>query len=156
MDYKDFRNGLLSLSSFLALFSITFLITSILLKPYIALEPSDRDLIVIINGINLIFSAYCLIEGLNLKNIFKLEEKNIRKFGKRIGIISILYFPNVIIFCSLFMKELNNLLKMMLLLLLAIKVLLLGIIFKEVYDLVFKKPSDRKFELEQNHKLYFN
>ena len=81
MDYKEFRNGLLSLSSFLALFSTTLLISSIALKPFIALEPTDRDLIVIINGINILFSVYCLIEGLYMKNIFKLEEKNIRKFG---------------------------------------------------------------------------
>ena len=156
MDYKDFRNGLLSLSSCLALFSTTLLISSIALKPFIALEPTDRDLIVIINGINILFSVYCLIEGLYMKNIFKLEEKNIRKFGKRIGIISILYFPNIIVFCSLFMKDLHSLLKMMLFLLLVIKLLLLGIIFKEVYDLVFKNPTDRKFDLEQNHKLYFD
>lgn len=156
MDYKDFRNGLFSLSSILALFSTTLLISSIALKPFIALEPADRDLIVIISGINILFSVYCLIEGLYMKNIFKLEEKNIRKFGKRIGIISMLYFPNVIVFCSLFIKELHSLLKMMLFLLLAIKLLLLGIIFKEMYDLVFKNPTNRKFDLEQNHKLYFD
>ncbi len=155
MDYKDFRNGLLSLSSVLALFSITLLISSIALKPFLGLEPVDRDLIVIIDGINILFSAYCLIEGLYIKNIFKLEEKNIRKFGKRIGIISILYFPNIIVFCSLFIKELHSLLTMMFFLLLLIKVLLLGIIFKEVYDLVLRNPTDRKFELEQNRKLYF-
>jgi hypothetical protein len=156
MDYREFYNGLLSLSSILALFSATFLFSSIILKPYLALEPNDRDIIIFINIFNIIFSIYWLIEGLHFKVIFKLEEKNIIKFGKRIGIVTLIYLPNFILFCSLFFKELHNLLILMLFLILIIKLLLLGIIFKEVFDLVFKKPSNRRFEIEQNRKLYLN
>jgi len=156
MDYKQFRNGLLSTTVLLAAFSITLLISSILLKPYIALEPADRDIIVILSGIDILFCIYWLIEGLNLKKIFKLEDKNLIKFGKRIAIITIFYLPNFILFCFLFLKDLHNLLIMMLLLLLVIKAFLLGIIFKEVYDLVFQNSQDRKFELAQNRKLYFD
>ncbi|TFG17554.1 MAG: hypothetical protein EU531_03095 [Promethearchaeota archaeon] len=156
MDYKQFRNGFLSTTVLLAIFSITFLISSILLKPYIALEPADRDIIVILSGIDILFCIYWLIEGLYLKKVFKLEDKNVIKFGKRIAIGTVLYLPNFILFCFLFLKELHNLLIMMLLLLLVIKAFLLGIIFKEVYDLVFQNSQDRKFELTQNRKLYFD
>ena len=156
MDYKQFRNGFLSTTVLLAVFSITFLLSSILLKPYIALEPADRDIIVILSGIDILFCLYWLIEGLFLEKIFKLEDKNIVKFGKRIAIVTVFYVPNFILFCFLFLKELHNLLIMMLLLLLVIKAFLLGIIFKEVYDLVFQNSQDRKFELAQNRKLYFD
>jgi len=156
MDYREFRNGFLSATIFLAIFSITLLITSIVLKPYTALEPIDRDTIIIICSINLIFCIYWIIEGLNLKNIFKLEDKNIRKFGKRIAIGTVIYLPNFILFCLLFSKELHNLLIMILFLLLVIKLILLGIIVKEVYDLIFQNSEDRNFEFSQNRKLYFN
>lgn len=156
MDYREFRNGFLSATVILAIFSITFLISSIALKPFIALEPADRDLIIIICGINLIFSLYWIIEGFYLKRIFKLEDKNIIKFGKRIALGTILYLPNFVLFCSLFFKDFHNLLKMMLFILLTIKIILLGIIFKEIYDLIFKDSEDRKFELDQNRKIYFD
>ena len=156
MDYREFRNGFLSATVILIIFSITLLISSMALKPYTALEPTERDTIVIICGINLIFSTYWIIEGLRLKRIFKLEDKNIVKFGKRIAVGTVIYLPNFIVFCTLFMRELHNLLIMMFLILLIIKVILLGIIFKEIYDLLFRNSQDRKFELEQNRKLYFD
>jgi hypothetical protein len=156
MDYKEFHNGLISLSSTLVVFSATLLISSMVLKPYIALEPTSRDLIVIMSGINILFCIYWLIEGVHFKKIFKLEEKNIRKFAKRLGIVTLLYIPNLILFCSLFFVHLHNLLILMFFLLLIIKLCLLGLIFKEVYDLVLKNPNERKFELEQDRKLYFD
>lgn len=156
MDYKEFRTGIISASSLLAVFSTTLLLSSIALKPYIALEPMSRDIIVIMCSINILFSIYWLIEGVHFKKIFMLEEKNIRKFGKRLGIVTILYFPNLIIYSSLFFLQLHNLLFLMFLLLLVIKLCLLGLIFKEVYDLVFKDPFERKFEVEQDRKLYFD
>ena len=156
MDYIQFRNGFLSAILLLIIFSSTLLISSIILKPYIALEPADRDTIIIISVINIIFCSYWIIEALYLKVIFKLEDKNIIKFGKRIAIVTLFYLPNVIIFCFLFFKDLHNLITMMFFLLLVIKLLLLGIIYKEVYDLVFQNSQDRKLELAQNRKLYFD
>jgi hypothetical protein len=156
MDYKEFRNGIISASSFLAVFSTTLFISSIALKPYIALEPRSRDIIVIMSGINILFCIYWLIEGVHFKKIFKLEEKNIKKFGKRLGIVTLLYIPNLILFSSFFFLGLHNLLFLMFILLLVIKICLLGLIFKEVYDLVLKNPNERKFELEHDRKLYFD
>jgi len=43
---------------------------------------------------------------------------------------------------------------MMVYLNLIINTLLLGVVFKEVYDLLFITEAERKFELEKNRKLY--
>lgn len=155
MDYKDFHDGLLSLSLVLFIFSITFLIGSIVLKPFIGLEPSDRDFIIIISIVNIIFSIYYMIEALRLNKIFKLDNIYIINFGKRIGIVSLIYIPQIFLVSSLFLRDLHNLQIMMTSLIIFIEVLLLGVVFKEVYDLVFKEEAERKFELKKNRKLYF-
>ncbi|MFX0017992.1 MAG: hypothetical protein ACFFAK_06285 [Promethearchaeota archaeon] len=155
MDYKDFHDGLLSLSLILFIFSITFLIGSIVLKPFIGLEPSDRDFIIIISIVNIIFSIYYMIEALRLNKIFKLDNGYIIKFGKRIGIVSLIYIPQIFLISSLLIRNLHNLQIMMIGLIIFIETLLLGVVFKEVYDLIFKEEAERKFELKKNRKLYF-
>jgi hypothetical protein len=154
MDYKYFREGLISLSTILFIFSLSFLFSSILLKPYIALEPDDRDFILLLTIINMTFSIYYLIEAFNLKKVFKLEEKFVRKFAIRIAIVSLLYSPHVFIFASLLLLDLHNLQIMMVCLNLIIEALLLAILFKEIYDLLLKDDIERKFELDQNRKVY--
>ena len=155
MDYKYFHDGLLSLSVVLFVFSSTLLIGSIILKPYIALEPNEGDFIILLTLVNILFSFYYLIEALRLERVFSLEEKHIFKFGKRIGVISLLYTPHLFVFISLLFTDLHNLQLMMVILNLIIETLLLGIVFKEIYDVLYKEESERKFELEQNRKLYF-
>ncbi|MHA2288987.1 MAG: hypothetical protein ACXABG_09380 [Promethearchaeota archaeon] len=154
MDYKYFRDGLVSLSTVQFIFSISFLFSSILLKPYIALEPNERDFIIIVTLINMIFNIYYLIEALKFENVFKLEEKHIRNFGKRIGIVSLLYLPHIFLLSSLLFLDLHNLQIMMTWLSLLIEILLLGILFKEIYDLFLKNEEDRHFEIDQNRKYY--
>ena len=155
MDYKYFRDGLISLSAIQIVFSFTFLVSSIVLKPYIALEPKERDYIVFLTIINIIFSIYYLSEALKFEKVYKLEEKNIRKYGKRIGIVSLLYSPHIFFVCSLLFFDLHNLQTMMIWVLIIVEILLLGILFKEIYDLLFRKEAERKFEIEQNRKVYF-
>jgi len=155
MDYKYFHDGLLSLSVVLFVFSSTLLLGSIILKPYIALEPDERDFIIILALVNLVFSFYYLIEALKLDRVFSLEEKHISKFGKRIGVVSLIYTPHLFVFLSLVFIDLHDLQLMMVTLNLIIETLLLGIVFKEIYDILFKEEAERKFELEQNRKLYF-
>ena len=155
MDYKYFHDGLLSLSVVQFVFSSTLLLGSIILKPYIALEPDERDFIILLTLVNLAFSFYYLIEALNLDRVFCLEEKHIFKFGKRIGVVSLIYTPHLFVFISLLFIDLHDLQLMMVMLNLIIEILLLGIVFKEIYDLLFKEETERKFELEQNRKLYF-
>ena len=83
MDYKDFHDGMLSLSLVLSLFSLSFLIGSIALKPYIGLELNELILIVILCVTNLAFNTYYAIEALRLKEVFKLADSYVIKFGKR-------------------------------------------------------------------------
>ena len=154
MDYKDFHDGLLSISLIQFIISLTFLIGSIILKPYIALEPKERDFIVLLTVLNLSFSIYYIIEALRLEKVFKLEDKHVIKFGKRIGIVSLVYLPLYFIFFSLLFLNLHELQVMMVYLNLIIETLLLGVVFKEVYDLLLKTEAERKFELEKNRKLY--
>ncbi len=154
MDYKYFRDGLISLSAINSIFSFTFLVSSIVLKPYIALEPNERDFIVFLTIVSMIFSSYYLVEGLKFEKVFRLEEKHIHKFGKRIGIVSLFYSPHFFFLCSLLFLGLHNLQIMMIWLIIIIEILLLGITFKEIYDLLFKEESKRKFEIKQNRKVY--
>jgi len=154
MDYKYFRDGLISLSTIQFIFSSSFLFSSILLKPYIALEPNERDFIVFLTIINMMFSIYYIIEAIKFESVFKLEEKHIRNYGIRIGIVSLLYSPHIFFFFSLLLLELHNLQNMMIWLNLIIEVLLLVILFKEVYDLLFKEQIERKFEIDQDRKIY--
>ena len=154
MDYKNFHDGLLSISLIQFIISLTFLISSIVLKPYIALEPKERDFIVILTVFNMSFSIYYIIEALKLEKVFKLEDKHVIKFGKRIGIVSLVYLPLYFTFFSLLFLNLHELQVMMVYLNLIIETLLLGVVFKEVYDLLFITEAERKFELEKNRKLY--
>ena len=130
------------------------MIGSIILKPYIALEPSERDLIVVLTIIGQIISIYDTIEALNLEKIIKFEIRYSKNFGKRIGIISIVFIPHLIIMYSLLFYNLHNLQVMMISLNLIIETILFGLIFKEVYDLLFRDESERMFEFEKNRKLY--
>ena len=154
MDYKNFHDGLLSISLIQFIISLTFLISSIVLKPYIALEPKERDFIVILTVFNMSFSIYYIIEALKLEKVFKLEDEHVIKFGKRIGIVSLVYLPLYFTYFSLLFLNLHELQVMMVYLNLIIESLLLGVVFKEVYDLLFITEAERKFELEKNRKLY--
>ena len=154
MDYKDFHDGLLSISLIQFIMSLTFLISSIVLKPYIALEPKERDFIVLLTVLNISFSIYYIIEALRLEKVFKLEDKHVIKFGKRIGIVSLVYSPFYFTFFSLLFLDLHELVVMMVYLNLIIETLLFGVVFKEVYDLLLISEAERKFELEKNRKLY--
>jgi hypothetical protein len=154
LDYKDFHDGLLSISSIIFVFSSTLMIGSIVLKPYIGLLLQERNLIVILCSINLLFSFYYFWVALRLDKIFKLENKNIIKFGKSIGIVTLTYIPHVLIFTSFFFRNIHNLELLMISLIIILEILLIGLIFKEVYDLVFQEQVQRDFEIEANRKKY--
>ena len=96
MDFKEFYNGLLSLALTLLIFSVTLVIGSILLKPYINISIQERDFIIILCSGNFVFGIYYLWKVSMLEKIFKLEKKNIIKFGKSIGLITLFYLPKVI------------------------------------------------------------
>lgn len=127
---------------------------SIFLKPYIALTTQEKDNIVVLCIINLLFCAYYLWEVFKLEHIFALENKNIIKFGKRIGVITLLYLPHLFLFTILFLWELHNLELIMVVLIFIVELLLIGLVLKEVYDLLFMEEVRRNFEIEENRKKY--
>ena len=154
LDYKDFRNGLLSLSLILIIFSFTFILGSISLKPYIALTTQERNFIVTLCIINILFCAYYLWEVLKLDKIFRLENQNIIKFGKKIGVITLFYTQHLFLFITLLFRDRHNLEMIMVFLIIFIEVLLISVVLKEVYDLVFLEETRRDFEIEENRKKY--
>lgn len=154
LDYKDFHDGLLSLSLVLFFFSLTFLIGSILLEPYISLEFKELNFIVAMCSINFLFCIYYLWQVQRLERIFRLENKNIVKYGKKLGFFTLLYLPHFFIFSTLFFADLHELELLMVFLIFIMEVLLLGLVLKEVYDLVFQDEFSRNFEIEQNRKKY--
>jgi len=139
MDFKVFHDGLISSSLTLLLFSITLMMGAIIFKPYLALEPNDRNLIVILCTISMVFSVIYFFFGLKTKSVFKLELKNILRFVKILGFINIIFTPH------LFFIILN----------IFIELILIGLVYKEIIDLFFKQESEVKFEVEKNQKLYF-
>ncbi|MFW9939781.1 MAG: hypothetical protein ACFFFT_01980 [Candidatus Thorarchaeota archaeon] len=156
LDYKDFHDGLLSLAMILNIFSFSFMLSSILLKSYINLSVKDRDFIVILCSINLLFSFYYIGEISRLEKIFKLENKNIIKFGKRIGVITLFYIPLLFLLITLLFRDTHNLERIMIFLIILIELLIIGVVFKEVYDLVFLEQTRRDFEIEENRKKYID
>ena len=98
------------------MFSLTLMIGSYVLKPYIGLEPKDRDYIFILCLINLIYSGYYMFQAVKLENKFRLENKEIIKFAKRLGLITLLYIPHLFFVISLFLKQLNKIEILMILL----------------------------------------
>ena len=155
MDFKDFHDGMFSASLLLIIFSITLIYTSIFLKPYIALEPIARDYFITLSILSLLFASLYLYCSFKVKKIFKLELKNIIKFGKELGVINLLFTPHLVFMVSNFLLELHPLFFFMILLNSFIECILIVIAYVEVYDLVFKNEIERKFEIEQNQKYYF-
>jgi hypothetical protein len=130
------------------------MIGSIILKPFIGIQSQERDLIVVLCSINIVFSLYYLWNVLRLGKIFRLENKHIIKFGKIIGVVTIIHIPHVIIFTTLLFRNLHNLEIMLISLIIFMEVMLIGVVLKEVYDLVFLDEARRDFEIEADRKKY--
>ncbi len=81
-----------------------------------------------------------------------MEKKNIIKFGKRIGVITLLYLPHLFLFTILFLWELHNLELIMVILIFILELTLIGLVLKEVYDLLFLGEARRNFEIDENRK----
>ncbi|MFX0001111.1 MAG: hypothetical protein ACFE88_13440 [Candidatus Hermodarchaeota archaeon] len=85
-----------------------------------------------------------------------LENKNIIKFGKKIGVATLFYIPHDILFASLFFQHLHSLEMIMIFLIILMETMMIGIILKEVYDLVFLEESQRDFQIEAHRKKYLD
>ncbi|MFX1500468.1 MAG: hypothetical protein ACFFDH_05820, partial [Promethearchaeota archaeon] len=89
-----------------------------------------------------------------LQEIFKLETKIIIRFAKNIGLITLIYIPHVLIFVTMFFRFLNNLEILLISLIILLEIILMILVFKEVYDLIFTEESKRDFKIEDNRKKY--
>lgn len=125
------------------------------MKPYVNISIQERNFIILLCSGNLIFALYYLWEVSMLEKIFKLENKNIVKFGKRISLITLLFLPHVALMITLFFRDLHNLELLLVLLIFIIEILIIGLVFKESYDLIFMEEVRRDFEIEENRKKYF-
>lgn len=155
MDFKAFHDGLISSSITLFLFSTTMMIGAIFYKPYLALEPVDRNLILILCVINKIFSVIYFLFGFKTKSVFRLELKNILRFMKILGFINFFFTSHLIFMFILFTKEFQEILYLMVILNILMELILIGLVYKEIFDVFFKQESEVKFEIEKNQKLYF-
>jgi len=91
---------------------------------------------------------------MKIERVFRLETKNIIKFGRRIGIVTLLYLPHLFFFITLFFRELHNLELVMVVLITLMEVTLICLVLKEVYDLLFLEEFRRDFEIDANRKKY--
>ena len=67
---------------------------------------------------------------------------------------TLFYIPHFFVFMTLLIIDLHNLEKLIVFLIIFIEALLIGLILKEVYDLVFLMESKRDFELQKNRQRY--
>ena len=154
MDFKEFHDGLLSISLIIFIFSITLITSSIVLTPFIGGQSQERDLIIILSSINILFSLYYIWNVIKLEKIFRLEPKNIIRFAKKIGIITLIYLPHVILFIFLLFQNLNNLEFLMIAVIIFMEIFLIGVVLKEVYDIIFIEESQRDTKIEIDRKRY--
>ncbi len=70
------------------------------------------------------------------------------------GFATLIYVPHLIIFTTLFLRDLHNLELVMIFLVFLIEIMLVGLVVKEVCDLIFMEESQRDFEIEENRKKY--
>ncbi|MFW9988525.1 MAG: hypothetical protein ACFFC3_07705 [Candidatus Odinarchaeota archaeon] len=156
MDLKDFKEGLISLALLLFFFSFTLILLSFILRSYIGLEVQERDFVVILCAVNILFSFYYLLNAIRLEKIFKLENKNVLKFGKTIGIITLIYTFHLLLLTSLFLRNLQDLGIILIFFIFLVEIILIVFVCKEVYDLLFLEKSQRNFELDANRKKYID
>jgi hypothetical protein len=151
MDLKIFHDGLISASLTLETFSLTLILEILLAKQNL----NHRSLfLIMLLSCNMLFCTYNILEGTRIKRIFKLENKNILKFVKRIGIINLIYTPHMIIYGVNFYYNIDDSLKVMAFLTYLLEIVLIVLIYKEVYDILLKNQLERNFDLSEDRALY--
>ncbi len=154
MDFKEFHDGVLSLSLIIFIFSITLLIGSIVLEPYTGVQPQEISMINILCLVNIFFSLYYLWTVIKIEKILRLETKNIIRFIKNIGIVTLIYLPHVFTLIILIFKDLHDIVTLMISLIVLIEIILIGVVLKEVYDVVFQEESRRNTKIEIDREKY--
>ena len=142
IDLDEVQEGLISLSTVIIVFSVAIMVISIMFKPYLVLEPCERDYIVIVCGINIPFCIYYLIEAIRISSISGLDQKYTSKFILRTGIISIFYIPQLVSMMLILLADVNLIEKVIVFVVLVLEMGLVGLIIR----LVIEKLRDIKRE----------
>jgi hypothetical protein len=132
LDLREIQEGIVSIAVVILLFSITLIVISILFKPYLVLEPWERDYIVLVSGFNIPFCFYYIIEGIWVSTIRELHEKYTSKFIIRTGIVSVLYIPHLIFMIGFLLMDVNFLEKVMVIVVVVLEVFIIGLIVRLV------------------------
>lgn len=96
------------------------------------------------------------MNALRLEKIFRLENKHIIAHRKKLGLFTLCYIPHFFFFISLIFIDLHNIELLMVFLIIFMEAMLIGLVLKETYDLVFLLESRRDFELNENRKKYID
>lgn len=130
------------------------MISSIVLNLDIGIQFEESNLIITLSSINILFSLYYIWNVIKLEKVISLETKNIIRFIKKIGIITLSYLPHVILFIFLLFQNLNHLEFFMIIIIIFMEIFLIGVVLKEVYDLVFLEESRRDAKINRDRKKY--
>lgn len=154
IDLKEFREGLISLSFVIIIFSLGILIGSFIARPFLSFDKFEINFIIGLCIVNLIFSPIFLLEALRVKKIFKLEIAYIIKYTKNLGILVLIYLPQtgfLIFFLFLEMALLEKLISFVLLL---FEIILIYTVLRQVYDIIFVEEEKRNANIIKNRKKY--
>ncbi|TFG00340.1 MAG: hypothetical protein EU541_02640 [Promethearchaeota archaeon] len=130
LDLDEIQEGLISLSAIIFVFSIAIMIISILFKPYLILDPWERDYIVLVSGFNIPFCIYYAIEAIRLSEISGLDQKYTLKFILRTCVVSAIYIVHLVFLTQILFSEVILLEKIMVFILFLLEIFLIGIIFR--------------------------
>lgn len=128
LDLREIQEEIISIAAVILLFSITLIVISILFKPYLVLEPQERDYIVLISGINIPFSLYYIIEGIRITPIRDLHEKYTSKFIIRTVLVSVFYTLHLLFMITILLMDVNLIEKVMVFVVIVLEIFMVGLI----------------------------
>jgi len=68
--------------------------------------------------------------------------------------VTLIYLPHVFTLIILIFKDLHDIITLLISLIVLIEIILIGVVLKEVYDVVFQEESRRNTKIEIDRKKY--
>ena len=69
--------------------------------------------------------------------------------------LNFVFTPHLFFLISVLLLNLHELQVLIILLNIILECVLIGIVYKQMYDLLLKNDAERKFEIERNQKYYY-
>jgi len=152
MDIDEFWDGLLSISFLIIIFSFAIIVISLNFNEIFSIDSGALEQIFILCLLDFPLSFYFIVESLRIKKFVNSEDHYIVNFGRRIGIVALIFIPHIIYFISLIIGELNGILKIACALLVFFELVLIGLIGKEIYDLFILKERRSYYNRNKNYR----